>query len=73
MRTLQVVRQNVVFTGATKQTRKYFVLMEPTGGGPAITPTLKDLDRVRNSQLLETDEAVLKEDRVLEVKMARVE
>jgi hypothetical protein len=50
-----------------------FVFIEPTGGGPAITPTLEDLDRIRNSQFLETDTAVLKEYRVLEIKEVRVE
>ena len=47
--------------------------MKPTGGGPAIAPTLENLDRIRNSQILQTGAAVHKGDRVLEIKVVRVE
>ena len=47
--------------------------MEPTGGRPAITPALENLDRIRNSQILQTGAAVHKGNRVLEIKVVRVE
>ena len=47
--------------------------MKPTGGGPAIAPTLENLDRIRNSQILQTGAAVHKGNRVLEIKVVRVE
>ena len=47
--------------------------MGPTGGGLAIAPTLENLDRVRNSQVLQTGAAVHKRDRILEIKVVRVE
>ena len=47
--------------------------MKPTGGGPAIAPTLENLDRVRSSQCLQTGAAVHKGYRVLEIKEVRFE
>ena len=47
--------------------------MKPTGGGPAIAPTLENLDRIRNSQFLQTGAAVFKGYRALEIKEVRVE
>ena len=47
--------------------------MKPTGGGPAIAPTLENLDRVRSSQFLQKGAAVHKGYRVVEIKEVRVE
>ena len=60
-------------SSTTKKAWKYFVLMEPTGGRPAITPALEDLDRVRNSQFPQAAAAYLEGNGVLEVKGIRVE
>ena len=62
-----------MFTRTAKKTGKYFIFVKPTGGGPAIAPTLENLDRVRSSQFLQTGAAVHKGYRVLEVKEVRVE
>ena len=47
--------------------------MEPTGGRPAITPALENLDRVRNLHFLQAATAILEGNGVLEVKGIRVE
>ena len=66
-----MMRQIVLFSRAAKETWKYSVFMEPTGGRPAITPALQNLDRSRNSQFPQAATADLEGNGVLEVKEMR--
>jgi len=58
---------------APKQAWQQNDFMIPSGGGPSITPSLNDLDSIRNSTLPQDVPTLLKKDGVLEIKFIGVE
>jgi len=73
VRALQVMKEIILLFVTSKEAWQFNFLLESSGGGPTIAPTLKDLDRDSNSTLLQAAEAIPEKYSVVKIKVIRIE